>query len=138
MMSFSALEMSSRAEEKKFNEGKAVSPSRPGEVYFLKGPIMRTRAWEAKRLEVLEGRNVTVDLNHAELNGWLSGKFRPAAAPSDEVKTNVLIIPGVPNVYVDTDVIHFSLPTEVILFGTSYKYTVLGTGTFGRWRCDTV
>jgi hypothetical protein len=128
MTSFPALAMASPQEVTKFIEGKEGAPVRPGEVFFFKGPIMRTTAWEATRTALLEGSDKTVDLTHAELNGWLSAKFKPGAAPTGEDSSGILIMPGVPNIYIDADVIHFSIPADLTIIGTRYACTVLGTG----------
>ncbi|HAV12209.1 MAG TPA: hypothetical protein DCX06_01765 [Opitutae bacterium] len=128
MASFPALAFNQNLEIEKFNEGKAGRLAAPGDLYYMEGPLLRTRAWEAKRQALIGGQPGVVDLNHAELNAWLAAKFRPAEAPEEGEAPSVLVIPGVPNVYFAEEIVYISLPTEIIVFGKSHEHTIVAIG----------
>ena len=127
LASFPALGMSNQQEARKFIEGKEGEKIRPGEVVYFKGLRSQTAgAWEAKRVALFDGAAGSVDLSHMELNAWLGSKFLPAGAtPASGAKPNLLIIPGVPNVYIDQAIVYLSIPTELVMFGSSFDYTVI-------------
>ena len=126
LASFPALGMSSKLEVTRFVEGKAKSESRPGETFFFRGLSLQSRAWELKRLALFNGEASAVELSHAELNAWLEYQFRPVAVPAaTESQTNLLIIPGVPNVYMGTEIVYLSFPTKLVLYGSRHDYTII-------------
>ncbi len=128
LSSFSALAFSGEKDLSAFIEDRAKKPIKPGDLFFMEGAVLRSNTWQSKRQSLLSGVPGTVDLAHGEFNAWLASKFRPAAAPSGDEQTNLMILPGVPNAYFSADAIYLSLPTEIILFGSSHKYTVFAKG----------
>ncbi|MDP4609962.1 MAG: hypothetical protein NWT02_02105 [Opitutales bacterium] len=127
LSSFPALGFTGGKDLDSFIESIEGRSLRPGDVYYMEASTLRTGAWESKRKALLSGATGTVELTHAELNGWLAAKFR-APSPNSDDSSGVLIVPGVPNLYFDETTIYFNLPTEVIFFGSSIKYTVNARG----------
>jgi hypothetical protein len=102
------------------------------DVSYFEGPVSRSRSWEQKREALLNGSATTVELTAGEINAWMSAKFRkPSAAPAAEDETGIVILPGVPNFFIDASVgFFFNLPTEVTLYGSTHDCMVIAQGHF--------
>ena len=72
------------------------------DMSYFEGRISRGRSWEQKRETLLNGSATTVELTADELNAWMSSKFRNSSpAASDEDAPDIVILPGVPNFFID-------------------------------------
>lgn len=129
MASFPAMALKSQGEFDKFKEERLGISPRPGDIYLMQGVLRSTQTWEAKRQAWIDGGTEAIDFSHRELNAWLAAKFKSATTPSDEDAPKVMIIPGVPNIYIGTDIIYLSLETEFVIYGASYLRTIFVTGT---------
>jgi hypothetical protein len=99
---------------------------------YLEGPVARGRSWEQKREALLNGSDTTVELSAGEINAWMSAKFRkPGAAPTGEEAEGILILPGVPNFFIDArEGFFFNLPTEVTIYGSAHNCVIIAQGHF--------
>ena len=100
---------------------------------YFEGPVSRGRSWEQKREALLNGSNTTVELSAGEINAWMSAKFRqPRAAPKgEEEETDILILPGVPNFFIDAaEGFFLNLPTEVTIYGSARNCLMIAQGHF--------
>lgn len=99
---------------------------------YFEGPVSRGRSWEQKREALLNGSDTTVELSAGEINAWMSAKFRqPRAAPKGEEETNILILPGVPNFFIDAaEGFFLNLPTEVTIYGSAHNCLMIAQGHF--------
>jgi hypothetical protein len=101
---------------------------------YFEGPISRDGSWEQKRDAFLNGSDTTVELSAGEINAWLSAKFRQpsSAAPAgDEEEADILVLPGVPNCFIDADEGFFlNLPTEVTIYGSAHDCLIVAQGHF--------
>ncbi len=99
--------------------------AKPGDAYYIEGPVARSRSWEAKRDQISAPGEQVVRLSTGEMNGWMAAKFRPGAGPSGEDAPDVLIVPGVPNLALLEDGrLYLNLPTTMSAYEASHDYTV--------------
>lgn len=115
-----------------FEEERADRAPRPRDIYYFRGDRDRNPGWEAKRDEVLRGNPDLVTFTHEELNAWITSRFEPGrASDAGESSRNVLIIPGLPNVFIqDEEMLHFSIPVELRVFDWETEGTVFGRASF--------
>ena len=100
---------------------------------YLEGPVSRSRGWEQQRDALLNGRELTVELSAAEINAWMASKFRQSGSPAseDEEGTGVMILPGVPNLFIDADEGFFlNIPADVSIYGSAHTWMVIAQGHF--------
>ncbi len=112
-------------------EFEGAAPS-PGQGYFLSGPEDRTRSWQ-RQLRALENATsgTEVAITHGQLNAWVAAKFRGAQPKEGTEEANLLVVPGVPNFFIDPAVgLQISMPCEVTFFGKTFECLVVATGTF--------
>ena len=102
------------------------------DVSYFEGPVSRSRSWEQKREILLNGSANTVELTAGEINAWMSAKFRkPSAASAAEDEAGIVILPGVPNFFIDASAgVFFNLPTEVSIYGSTHERMVIAQGHF--------
>ena len=131
LISYPPKAYSSVKDRDAFLESKAESEVKPGELYYLKGPVSPGNGWKQKREVLLNGTNTTLEITAGELNAWMASKFRQASPPSGEDPPNFLILPGVPNFFVDvSEGIFLSLPTEVTIYGSNRQLVIFAQGHF--------
>jgi hypothetical protein len=99
---------------------------------YFEGPVSISRSWEQKREALLNGSATTVELTAGEINAWMSAKFRkPSAALAGEGATGIVILPGVPNFFIDASVGFFlNLPTEVTIYENAHNRMMIAQGHF--------
>ncbi len=103
------------------------------EQSYFEGPISRSRSWEKKREVLLNGSDTMVELSAAEINAWMSAKFRQpsSSAPAGEKASDILILPGVPNFFIDAaEGVFLNLPTEVTIYGSAHDCLIVAQGHF--------
>lgn len=143
MMTFPAQAFSSQAEYEASLAGleEPVPPPRPGDAYYIEGPILRTRSWETKRELLKAPGGQTVRLSPGEINAWMTAKFRQGLPPASEEEPSVLIVPGVPNVAItEAGIMHLNLPTTITAYGSTNDFTVCARGVFAAldFRFETI
>jgi hypothetical protein len=103
------------------------------DAYHFEGPISRGSSWEAKRELLLNGSATTVEFSSGELNAWMTAKFRNSgvsASDSDDA-ADVVIIPGVPNFFIDGQTgLVLNLPTNITIYGHERDCIVVAQGHF--------
>lgn len=99
---------------------------------YFEGPVSGSRSWEQKREVLLNGSATTVELTAGELNAWMSAKFRkPSAASAAGDKPGIVILPGVPNFFIDAAAGFFlNVPTEVTIYGSTHDRIMIALGRF--------
>ncbi|MFQ3225862.1 MAG: hypothetical protein ACI8Z5_002129 [Lentimonas sp.] len=98
------------------------------EMSYFEGPISRSRSWEQKREALLNGSATSVELTSGEVNAWMAAKFRKS---SSNPAGDKVILPGVPNFFIDADEGFFlNLPTDVTIYGSAHKWMVVAQGHF--------
>jgi len=106
-------------------EAEGIVYSKPGDAYYVEGPILRTRSWEAKRQQLMISGPQTVSISAGEINGWMSAKFRISEPKKGGDESGMLIIPGVPNVgLVDGEGFFVNVPVNIEAYGYSGEYGV--------------
>jgi hypothetical protein len=133
MMTFPPQAFSSQAEYQASlaDSEEPISAPKPGDAYYIEGPMLRTRSWEAKRELLKAPGGQTVRLSAGEINAWMKAKFRPGLPPTNGEEPSVLIVPGVPNVAItDAGFIYLNLPTTITAYGSTNDFTVSARGVF--------
>lgn len=98
---------------------------KPGDAYYVEGPINSSLSWVPKRELLKSSAPQTVRFSAGEINGWVTDRFRPGVPPSGEDETNILVVPGVPNVAItDAGTMYFNLPTTISAYGSKNTFTV--------------
>lgn len=106
-----------------------VPGPRPGDAYYIQGPVAQGRFWESKRdLLAAEGARV-VKFSAAELNAWLNSSFQPGAVDKDDAEGGILLVPESPNVALtESGAVYFNLPTRLITFGSERDVMISARG----------
>ncbi|MDA9317201.1 hypothetical protein N9Q19_00160 [Puniceicoccaceae bacterium] len=103
--------------------------SKPSDAYYIKGPVLKTRAWEAKRQQLSASGAKTVRLSAGEINSWMASKFRVPEPQAGDDGPNILILPGVPNVgLVDGRGFYLNLPITITAYGAKGDYSLSAFG----------
>ena len=111
-------------------EEDAPRASKPGNAFYIEGPLLRTRSWEAKREQLSAPGPQTVSLSIGELNMWANSRFTAASPPSNLKDAKLLIVPGIPNfAAVEERGFYINLPLSVIILGRSYECMLVAVGT---------
>ncbi len=99
---------------------------------YLEGPVSRSRGWEQKRDALLNGRERAVELSSAEINAWMASEFRQSGSPASEAEeSGIMILPGVPNLFIDADEGFFlNVPADVSIYGSAHSWMVVAQGHF--------
>lgn len=98
---------------------------------YFKGPVSSSRSWEQKREVLLNGSATTVELTAGEINAWMSAKFRKPSAAAAGDEAGIVILPGVPNFFIDAATGFFlNLPTEVSIYGSTHDRIIIAQGSF--------
>ena len=102
------------------------------DVSYFEGRISRSRSWEPKRETLLNGSATTVEFTADELNAWMSSKFRNSSpAASGEDAPDIVILPGVPNFFIDEKAgFFFNLPTNLTVYGSAHDCIIMAKGHF--------
>ncbi|GEM_PF-462042 len=134
LASFEAISFSSTQDLDRFLDAEKSSPTEgPDAVYFFKELGGSASTWGSKREALVQGTNEPLTFSNGELNSWMGSSFKPlfdSAAPGQE-KSNVEILPGVPNFFVtENESMYVSVPLKISLFGFEGKYVAFAQGHF--------
>lgn len=103
----------------------------PANAYYIEGPVLRTRSWEAKRDQLEADGSQLVTLSSGEINAWMTAKFRAASA-DDASGSKILVEPGVPNIAFGEDgAVYINIPTIVRAYGRKHEFTYSTRGRVG-------
>lgn len=99
---------------------------------YLKGGVSAGSIWQQKRGALLDGRSTQVELSADEINAWLAATFRqPSSTLKNNEKFGVLILPGLPNCFVDADLgLLINVPIKVAAFGSTNDCLLIIQGHF--------
>ncbi len=102
------------------------------DISYFEGGISRARSWEQKRDALLNGSETTVEFTAGELNAWMSSNFRNSSpAVSGEDAPAIVILPGVPNFFIDEkEGLFFNLPTNLTIYGSAHHCMIVVKGHF--------
>jgi hypothetical protein len=102
------------------------------DAHYFRGARLSPGEWIQKREILLTANNTTVVLTNSEINSWIANKFKkPQPSFSQEEQPNLLVMPGLPNFFIDaTQGIHFSMPLEIVVFGKQIDCLLIGEGSF--------
>ena len=108
------------------------------DVHYFRSLKPASDAWAPKREILLNVSSATVTLTNAEIKGWITNKFqKPRVSSSDEEKANILIVPGMPNFFIDaTEGINFNVLLEIVIFGKKIDTLLIGKGYFSEEDAD--
>ena len=108
------------------------------DVHYFKGSKSPAGEWIQKREILLTASSATVTLTNSEINTWITNTFqKPKVSSSDKEKANILIVPGVPNLFIDaTEGINFSMLLEIVIFGKQIDSLLIGKGYFSEENAD--
>ncbi|MGZ0706761.1 hypothetical protein ACWPKO_00290 [Coraliomargarita sp. W4R53] len=102
-----------------------VAAPKPGDTYYIEGPVLSSRSWEGKRQKLATPGEQIVKFSAGEFNAWMSAKFRAGSTPSQEEQPSILIVPGVPNVGIAGEgEIFLNMPTTMTALGVSNDLTI--------------
>jgi hypothetical protein len=122
MMSFPLEAYANLAERDQALEARESSDPMPGGAYYIEGATMRSRAWETKRQQLINGSASTIRLSASEINGWLAANFRSSAISGDD-SADMAIVPGMPNLGISEDgVTYLNLPADISGYGLSGEH----------------
>lgn len=104
------------------------------DAHYFKGFRSSGDGWVQKRDSLLEGSSPTLVLTSSEINAWIINKFKESKNPFlDEEKSQLIVISGVPHVFIDVDEgIQFSVLLEIIIFGKQFNRLLIGKGGFSK------
>lgn len=130
LSSFPAMMFSSADELARYQASEEyVAENKPGSRYYLKTQPNRSRSWEAKRNQLLQGSGATLSIASSEINAWMASRFIPPSV--DDVQGSVTIAPGTPNFAAESEEqIFISIPIAIRAFGTRYDRTFFAKGHF--------
>ena len=99
---------------------------------YLKGKVSAGSTWQQKRGALLGGRSSQVELSADEINAWLAATFRQASTTlKNNEKFGVLILPGLPNCFVDAELgLLINVPFKVAAFGSTHECLLIIQGHF--------
>jgi hypothetical protein len=102
------------------------------DAHYFRGSESTDREWVQKRRLLLTADDMSLVLTDAEINAWIADKFKkPQTSLSDEEKTDLSVMSGVPNFFIDaTEGIHFSMLVEAVVFGRKINTMLIGKGYF--------
>lgn len=104
--------------------------SKPGDSFYIKGPILTSRSWETKRALLNESGPQTISLSVGEMNAWMDSRFSAALSSPERKQTNFVVIPGVPNfAVVEEQGFYVNLPLSIVIFGKKYDCVLIALGS---------
>ena len=100
--------------------------------HCFEGPVTVTTDLVQKRDAFLKGHDSTIELTDGEINAWITSEFsKPMATFSLKDRPGVLILPDLPNFFIDESVgFTFRIPMEIIIYGKEYSNLMIVKGHF--------
>ena len=108
--------------------------------HCFEGPVTVTTDLVQKRDAFLKGHDdSTIELTDGEINAWITSEFsKPRATFSLKDRPGVLILPDLPNFFIDESVgFTFRIPMEIIIYGKEHYNLMLVQGHFIEDTDDT-
>lgn len=112
-------------------EAEAEEPylPKPGNGFYIEGEVLASRSWEQKRERLSASGPQTVSLSAGEMNAWMDARFSSAGPASGAEKSNLVLVPGVPNfAAVEGQGFYVNLPLTVIFFGNQFECVLSALG----------
>jgi hypothetical protein len=106
---------------------------KPGDGWFISGPILASGSWEAKREALKAEGPQTVSLSAGEMNAWVNARLSATTTPLNKEDSNLVVVPGLPNfAVVEGRGLYINLPLAAYVFGTKREYTLTAIGSVGE------
>lgn len=123
LMSFPLEPYSNLSEREKVLEGRESLDPIPGDAFYIEGLTLRTRSWETKRKQLIDGSTPTIRVSVGEINAWFEANFRSAVTKGDEETSGLEIVPDMPNIGISDDgTTYLNLPAEISGYGIDGEY----------------
>lgn len=125
LLSFPLKGYASLQERDKALEGRETQAPSPADAFYLEGPTLRNRTWEAKRGQLIQGGAPSVTLTPGEINAWFEAKFRPGKSAKDTETTGLSLEPDIPNLGLsEAGVVYLNLPSKISGYGLDGDYVL--------------
>lgn len=106
---------------------------RPGDQFYIRGPILASRSWESKREALTAAGPQTVSLSAGEMNAWVNARLSTAAPALNAQDSDLVIVPGLPNfAIVQGDGFYINIPLSVFVFGSQHEIKLTAIGSVGK------
>jgi len=97
----------------------------PGDAFYIEGPILRSRSWETKRKQLVEGSTQSITVTPGEINAWFQAKFRGSKPTSDDESSGLVLVPDIPNLGITRDgAVFLNLPVDIEGYGLDGDYVL--------------
>lgn len=125
LMSFPLEAYSSLKERGEALEGRESLDPIPGDAFYIEGPILRTRGWELKREQFINGSAGTIRVSPGEINAWFASNFRAATPSTEKAKSDFTLSPKVPNLgFSEAGTVYLNLPADISVYGIDGHYVL--------------
>ncbi|PXA03970.1 hypothetical protein DDZ13_10050 [Coraliomargarita sinensis] len=133
MMSFPLKGYSSLEERKVEMEARESLDPVPGDAFYIEGPTLRSRTWELKRKELIEGTAQTITLSPGEINAWFGANFRSSVPVTEEESSGLTLVPDVPNLGISEEgTLYLNLPSDITGYGLDGDYVLSAQARYSR------
>jgi len=97
----------------------------PGGGFYIEGSTLRSRSWEAKRQQLIDGSARTITVTAGEINAWFENKFRSSAPAADDESKGLTLVPEIPNLGISEEgTIYLNLPADITGYGLDGDYVL--------------
>jgi hypothetical protein len=125
LMSFPMTAYSSIEDRARDLEGRESLDPVPGDAFYIEGPTLRSRIWEAKRKQLIEGSVQTITVTEGEINAWFEAKFRGSTPTNDDDASGLVLVPDVPNLGISEEgTVYLNLPADITGYGLDGNYVL--------------
>lgn len=132
LLSFPAEAYASLAERKAAMEDRESLDPTPNDAFYIGGPVLRTRTWETKRRQIIDGSAQSVTVSIGEINAWLEANFRGGALPAGEESEGLTLIPETPNMGLSEDgTLYLNLNADIEGYGLDGDYVLSAQVRYG-------
>jgi hypothetical protein len=125
LMSFPITAYSNMQERARDLEDRESLDPVPGGAYYIEGPILRSRSWETKRKQLIEGAAQSITVSPGEVNAWFEAKFRGSKPATNEESSGLVLVPGLPNLAITREgTVFLNLPVDIEGYGLDGSYVL--------------
>lgn len=125
LMSFPLEGYSSMEERATALEGRESLDPIPGDAFYIEGSTLRSRTWETKRQQLIDGSSPTITVTTGEINAWFEAKFRSSTVVTGEEASGLTLVPEIPNLGIsEAGTLYLNLPAEITGYGLDGNYVL--------------